>query len=144
MNKEVLNKFQSRIDYKTLYIGVNYDNNVIEYFSNNDLNSIYREYIKHENNFQFYDLKEISIDTINILDNLGFLNVVYTVDSSELTDSIEESLNLLMNLRGYQYNENFRCIVYFMVIAIIYNWNFYGNRSIKSVIRGGIGSCIMI
>ena len=100
MNKEVLNKFQSRIDYKTLYIGVNYDNNVIEYFSNNDLNSIYREYIKHENNFSIYDLKTVSIDTINILDNLGFLNVVYTVDSSELTDSIEESLNLLMNLRG--------------------------------------------
>ena len=100
MNKDVLNKFQSRIDYKTLYIGVNYDNNVIEYFSNNDLNSIYREYIKHENNFSIYDLKTVSIDTINILDNLGFLNVVYTVDSSELTDSIEESLNLLMNLRG--------------------------------------------
>lgn len=100
MNKEVLNKFQSRIDYKTLYIGVNYDNNVIEYFSNNDLNSIYMEYIKHENNFVFYDLKEVSSDTINVLDNLGFLNVVYTVDSSELTDSIEESLNLLMNLRG--------------------------------------------
>ena len=100
MNKDVLNKFQSMIDYKTLYIGVNYDNNVIEYFSNNDLNSIYREYIKHENNFSIYDLKTVSIDTINILDNLGFLNVVYTVDSSELTDSIEESLNLLMNLRG--------------------------------------------
>ena len=100
MNKKVLNKFQSMIDYKTLYIGVNYDNNVIEYFSNNDLNSIYREYIKHENNFVFYDLKEVSSDTINILDNLGFLNVGYTVDSSELTDSIEESLNLLMNLRG--------------------------------------------
>ena len=100
MNKDVLNKFQSMIDYKTLYIGVNYDNNVIEYFSNNDLNSIYMEYIKHENNFSIYDLKTVSIDTINILDNLGFLNVVYTVDSSELTDSIEESLNLLMNLRG--------------------------------------------
>ena len=100
LNKDVLNKFQSMIDYKTLYIGVNYDNNVIEYFSNNDLNSIYREYITHENNFEFYDLKEISINTINILDNLGFLDVVYTVDSSELTDSIEESLNLLLNLRG--------------------------------------------
>lgn len=100
MNKEVLNKFQSMIDYKTLYIGVIYDDNVIEYFSNNDLNSIYREYIKHENNFSIYDLKTVSIDTINILDNLGFLNVVYTVESSELTDSIEKSINLLMNLRG--------------------------------------------
>lgn len=100
LNKEVLNKFQSMIDYKTLYIGVNYDNNVIEHFSNNDLNSIYREYIKHENNFVFYDLKEVSSDILNVLDNLGFLNVVYTVDSSELTDSIEESINLLMNLRG--------------------------------------------
>lgn len=99
LNKDVLNKFQSMIDYKTLYIGVNYDNNVIEYFSNNDLNSIYREYIKHENNFIFYDLKEVSINTINDLDNLGFLNVVYTVESSELTDSIEKSINLLMNLR---------------------------------------------
>ena len=97
MNKELLNKFQSMIDYKTLYIGVNYDNNVIEYFSNNDLNSIYREYITHENNFIFYDLKEVSSDIINVLDNLGFLNVVYTVDSSELTDSIEESINLLIN-----------------------------------------------
>ena len=100
MNKEILNKFQSMIDYKTLYIGVNYDNNVIEYFSNNDLNSIYMEYIKHENNFSIYDLKTVSIDTINILDNLGFLNVVYTVGSSELAASIEESINLLMNLRG--------------------------------------------
>ena len=71
------------IDYKTLYIGVNYDNDVIEYFSNNDLNSIYREYIKHENNFSIYDLKTVSINTINDLDNLGFLNVVYTVESSD-------------------------------------------------------------
>ena len=100
MNKEILNKYQSMIDYKTLYIGVYFDNNVIEYFSNYDLNSIYREYIKYENNFSIYDLKTVSINTINDLDNLGFLNVVYTVDSSELTDSIEESLNLLMNLRG--------------------------------------------
>ena len=131
LNKEILNKFQSMIDYKTLYIGVNYDNNVIEYFSNNDLNSIYREYIKYENNFIFYDLKEVSINTINDLDNLGFLNVVYTVGSSELTDSIEESINLLMNLRGQKYNEDFRYIVYFMVITIIYNWIFYENMSIK-------------